>query len=455
MRPVLTADEYGRVDAAAPGDPSEAMHRAGLAVALAAVRAGAGYAKRIAVLAGPGNNGGDGYVAARLLTARGAKVEVHALSAPATPLATAAESLARAAGVRVRPLGAPADADVVVDALFGGGVNRQLPAEVLEWMATTAPVVAVDYPTGLDPNTGAVPQRAFRAIETVTFSYPKTGHVLGLGPEMCGRLTVADIGIEGGRPCMYIAEEADAVRPSRQRRAHKWSAGSVLVVGGSSGMIGAAVMAGRSALRFGAGIVSLSTPDGGPVQAAAPELLWVPLDEALERVSKFDVLVLGPGLAEHDLERVIDLLGVARRVVLDAGALQPSVLELATKTPAELVVTPHDAEFKRMTGRGAGQFSVGSLARDSGAIVLRKGNPTTINDGGLPVLVNTGGPELATAGSGDVLAGMLAALWARGLDARTAAISAAYWHGVAAADLSRKTAVTADRLVDHVGKFAW
>lgn len=455
MRPVLTADEYGRVDAAAPGDPSEAMHRAGLAVALAAVRAGAGYGTRVVVLAGPGNNGGDGYVAARLLVDRGAHVDVHALSPPATPQASAAESGARHAGVRIRPLGPPIESDVVVDALFGGGVNRPLPDEVLEWMPTPAPVVAVDYPTGLDPNTGAVPQSAFKAVETVTFSCLKSGHVLGRGPEMCGRVTVADIGVEGGMPSMYVAEEVDAPRPSRDRRAHKWSAGSVLVVGGSVGMVGAAVMAGRSALRFGAGVVYLSTPEPHAVQALAPDLPWVSLEDAGNRLEKFDVLVMGPGLAEHDLGGTVGLLSHADRVVLDAGALQPSVLDLAIRGPAQLVLTPHNAEFQRMAGRAAGQFSVGSFARVSGAVVLRKGSPTTINDGGMPVLVDTGGPELASAGTGDVLAGMIAALWARGLDAKTAAVSAAYWHGIAGSDLARLTALTADGLVNHVGKFAW
>ena len=220
-------------------------------------------------------------------------------------------------------------------------------------------------------------------------------------------------------------------------------------------MVGAAVLAGRGALRFGAGVVYVSTPEPHAVQAMAPDLPWVSVEDARRRLEKFDVLVMGSGLADHDLEATVGLLSHADRVVLDAGALQPSVLDLAIKGPAQLVLTPHHAEFQRVAGRAAGQFSVGSFARTSGAVVLRKGNPTTINDGGLPVLVDTGGPELASAGTGDVLAGMIAALWARGLDAKTATVSAAYWHGVAGSDLSRRTALTADGLVNHIGEFAW
>ena len=455
MRPVLTADEYRRVDRAYPGDLIQAMDRAGHAVSLAAVRAGAGYGKRVAVLAGPGNNGGDGYVAARYLRERGAYVVVHALAPPATAEAKDAASKAEAAGVRIVGLGKPVPVDLVIDALFGGGARRGLSEEILSWMETTAPVIAVDYPTGLDPDTGDVTDDAFLADETVTFGSLKTGHVRGVGPDHCGHVTVADIGIEGGSPSMYVAEESDAARPARRRKAHKWSAGAVLVVGGSPGLIGASVLAGRSALRFGAGTVYLASPRVDLVQQIAPELPVFELGQAAEQLDRFDVVVAGPGLAASHLEEVHPILAAARSVVLDAGGLTPETLAVARRGGSDVVVTPHDAEFRRMTGLGAGTYSIRSFATREGVVVLRKGNPTMVSDGGLPVLVATGGPELATIGTGDVLSGMIAALWSRGLAPADAAISAAYWHGVAGATLAEHETVTADVLADFISVYAW
>jgi ADP-dependent NAD(P)H-hydrate dehydratase / NAD(P)H-hydrate epimerase len=455
MKPILTAEEYRRVDQAYTGDMDQAMDRAGFAVALAAARLGTGYGKRVVVLAGPGNNGGDGYVAARYLKRRGAAVEVHALTAPRALEAVRAADLARDRGVPIRGLGAVVGADLVIDALFGGGARGGLSPEVVAWMSTTAPVVAVDYPTGLDPSSGDVEARAFRAIETVTFGTLKTGHVRGQGPDYCGRVTVVDIGIEGGEASMWLAEEDDAPRPSRPRRAHKWSGGAVLVAGGSTGMVGASVLAARSALHFGAGSVAVSSPRADLVTAAAPELLTMSFEEAEERLDRFDVVIVGPGLDESDSDAVIQILGKASRVLLDAGGLDSALLDAAAEGGTEVVVTPHAVEFQRVAGVGGGAFSVRSFAHKKGVVVLLKGNPTLISDGSEPILVRTGGPELATIGTGDVLAGMIGALWARGLDPRTAAVSAAYWHGVAGADLAESETLTADALARHVGRFAW
>jgi ADP-dependent NAD(P)H-hydrate dehydratase / NAD(P)H-hydrate epimerase len=455
MRPVLTAEEYRRVDKAYGGDLIQAMDRAGHAVALAAARHGAGYGKSVAVLAGPGNNGGDGYVAARYLKERGAFVILHALADPSTTEAQDAAAKAATAGVRVRDLAEPTEPDVVVDALFGGGGRRGLPDEVLAWMETTAPVVAVDYPTGLDSDTGKVDEKAFHAVETVTFSTLKTGHVLGVGPDHCGVVTVADIGIHGGEPSMFVAEASDAPRPRRQRKTHKWAAGSVLVLAGSSGLVGASILAGRAALNFGAGTVYLASERLDQVQQIAPELPALDFEQAAEAVKRFDVIVAGPGLAEGDADQIRPVLGAADKVVLDAGGLTPSMLQVAKEGGAEVVVTPHDAEFVRVAGVGAGVYAVRSFAEREGIVALRKGNPTMISDGGLPVLVDTGGPELASIGTGDVLAGMLAALWARGLNGMQAAVSAAYWHGVAGSDLARHETVTADVLADYISVHAW
>lgn len=455
MRPVLTGDEYRRVDKAYPGDLGKAMEKAGNAVALAAARHGAAYGRRVVVLAGPGNNGGDGYVCAGILKARGAHVEVQALADPATPLARAAADSASARGVPIVPLAGVVDTDLVVDAVFGGGARRGLPQEIHAWMETPAPVIAVDYPTGLDPDTGGVAEDAFRAVETVTFTAIKTGHVLGTGPEHCGHVTIADIGIDGGQPSMYIAEEVDAVLPERARRAHKWSAGAVLVLGGSTGMVGASVLAGRSALNFGAGSVAVASPRVDIVQQIAPELLAFTIDEVGERLGRFDVVVAGPGLADTEAPAVRPILSKAERVVLDAGGLTPATLSAAREGGADVVVTPHDGEFARVAGVGAGTFSIRSFAWREGVTVLRKGNPTMVTDGGLPILVTTGGPELASIGTGDVLAGMIGALWARGSEATQAAVSAAYWHGVAGAELASRESVTSMSLAHEITRYAW
>jgi len=452
MRPVLTAEEHRRVDKAYQGDLIEAMDKAGHAVAQAAVRAGAGYGKKVVVLAGPGNNGGDGYVAARRLKARGVDIEVQALALPKAPEAVDAAKKAQAAGVKMTELGPPSECDVVIDALFGGGVRSGLPSEVVAWMGATAPVVAVDYPTGLDPDTGRVKDAAFVAVETVTFSTVKTGHVRGDGPDFCGVVTVADIGINGGRPCMHIAEESDAPRPRRRRSAHKWSAGAVLVVGGSTGIVGASVLAGRSALAFGAGTVVVASPRAEVAHQTAPQLPALDLAASAERVGRFDVVIAGPGLAAEDVAAALPVVRSASKVLLDAGGILPEVLDA---TDGEVIATPHQGEFKRIAGVGGGAYSTRALAAGKGITVLLKGSPTLVTDGGLPTLVTSGGPELASIGTGDVLAGMIGALWARGLTAPAAAVSGAYWHGVAAADLAGKRAVTADALADHIAAYTW
>jgi ADP-dependent NAD(P)H-hydrate dehydratase / NAD(P)H-hydrate epimerase len=455
VRPVVTADEWRRVEESYAGDLWLAMDRAGHAVALAAVRAGASYGKRVVVLTGPGNNGGDGYVAARYLKRRGVFVVVHALAPSATRLGRRAEAMARAEGVPVVELTSPVQCDIVIDALFGGGGRSGMPPHVLEWMETAAPIVAVDYPTGLDPDTGKVAERAFLASETVTFGTLKTGHVRGAGPDQCGVVTVTDIGITGGEPSMFVAEDTDAPRPARTRASHKWSAGAVLVVGGSQGLAGAAVLAGRAASSFGAGTVYLSTPRVDLMQQVAPEIPALHLENAEAEIGRFDVVVAGPGLNAEDAASIHPILGKADRIVLDAGALTPATLAAARQGDADIVITPHDAEFKRLAGVGAGAFSIRSLAMREGITVLRKGNPTMVSDGGPPVLVTTGGPELATIGTGDVLAGMIAALWSRGLPPSEAAVSAAYWHGVAGAGLAEHGSVTADVLAEYITAFAW
>lgn len=448
MIPVVTADGAAEMDRRA-ADPVDAlMDRAGLAVALEAVAGGAGYGVRVTVLCGPGNNGGDGYVAARYLRRRGVAVRVEALSPPKTEPAQRAEAAAGRAGVPLGELSRPRSTDMLVDALFGGGFRRGLPAGVADWLDLEVPVVAVDVPSGVDPDTGQADEGSFRADRTVTFGALKPAHLLAA--DRCGAVTVVDIGLGPADSVLQVVEDRDAPRPPRARSTHKWSAGSVLVVGGSRGMLGAAVMAGRAALHFGAGAAGVVSEQPEAVAALAPDLLSYPLDDLEGLFDRYDVVVVGPGLGDHP-EVVQQSVRGAGALVADADAL------VAVETLADahrLVLTPHAGEFRRLAGEAAGPEAARRLAERLDGVVLLKGWPTYVTDGGIPWAVVSGGPELATIGTGDVLAGMTAALWARGLPAGEAARSAAHWHGVAGADLARLTTVTADRLATHIGPWS-
>ena len=192
----------------------------------------------------------------------------------------------------------------------------------------------------------------------------------GDGPDVCGVITVVDLGIEGGEPSMWLAGEEDAPRPLRERRSHKWSAGSVLVVGGSTGMIGAAVFAGRSALHFGAGSVVVASPHPDLVAQIAPELLTRSLTGAQDQLDRFDVVVAGPGLDESDQADVLPLVSKAGQVLLDAGALTPEMVDAALEGGAGVVVTPHAGEFKRIAGsrwRGVRSACPGNQEGDHGS----------------------------------------------------------------------------------------
>jgi len=469
MKPIITPEEAARLDATAAEPVETLMERAGLGVALAAVRMGARYGRRVLALAGPGNNGGDAYVAARYLRRRGVAVEVRALGYPkgeSSPARRAAAA-AVAAGVPVRPLGPPEPADLLIDGLFGAGFRGRLDRAAAAWTAHSAPVLAVDLPSGLDGSDGSAAGPVFTARRTVTFHALKVGHVFGEGPDRCGQVEVVDIGLVGGEPALRLCEEGDAPAPGRQRTAHKWSAGTVLVVGGSAGIAGAAVLAGRAAVNFGAGYVRVACPGAlQPVLAAAdPSLTTVGIgtgraftaaaaDAVLAAGERFDVMALGPGLGPGHRAFVAALLtGWDRPLVLDADAIAAAGEERLAARRHPTVITPHAGEFHRLTGEEAGWAQAAALAGRTGAVVLLKGNPTVVA-GRERWVVAAGGPELATLGTGDVLTGMVAALIARGLDPETAARSAAFRHGRAAARLAAAGTVTASALADRVGRFA-
>ena len=468
MEPLIIPAETNRLDMASDDPPAMLMQRAGLGVALTAVEMGIGYGDRVTVLTGRGNNGGDGYVAAKHLARRGVHVTIRSFGYPRGDGSPAREASIAAirAGARIDASGAPEPADLIVDAVFGVGFRGSLPDAVVPWTRLDAPVLAVDVPSGLDATTGTVENAAFYADVTITFQAAKTGHLLGEGPERTGDLFVFDIGLGEPRPELMLCEELDAPTPVRTRHAHKWSVGSVAVVGGSPGITGAAMIAARSALAVGAGAAAVICPGAlQPIYAtldAGVMSRGVGRDErftsddvaaVLTEAERYDVLALGPGLGPVDRGFVAGLLERwDGPVVLDADGLNalddPAVLARDHDT----IITPHAGEFTRLTGNDANHHVAVNLARESGVVVLLKGNPTFVTDGDETWVVASGGPELATIGTGDVLTGMVAAFVAGGLPAQIAARSAAYHHGAAGARLTQTETVTATALVSEIAR---
>jgi hydroxyethylthiazole kinase-like uncharacterized protein yjeF len=467
MRPIITPAESNRLDMASAEPVAVLMERAGLGVALAAVEMGVGYGSRVSILTGRGNNGGDGYVAARYLAGRGVAVTVHSLGFPKGDHAPARKEAHAAvrAGVRVETLGSPVASDLVIDALFGVGFHGELPESIVPWTRVDTPVLAVDVPSGLDATAGTVDGAAFTARRTVTFHALKTGHVLGEGPDRSGEISVVDIGLSVERPELLLCEEDDAPRPVRERTAHKWSAGSVLVVGGSPGLTGAAMLAARAALHAGAGAAAIAAPgELQPIYAAlSAGVMSFPVGDGvrftetditavLNRADRYDVMVLGPGLGPVPEGFVSGLVaGWDGGLLLDADGLNAlSGVDALVARTAPTVLTPHPGEFRRLTGSGPTYEAASALSATTGDVVLLKGSPTFVV-GPDRWVVTTGGPELATIGTGDVLSGAIGAYWAGGLDAATAARSGAFWHGIAGKRLAERRTVTAEGLALEIG----
>jgi len=464
MEPIVSVDEMRRIDAETAADIDQLMDAAGNGVALSATAMGAGYGSRVHVIAGRGNNGGDGYVAARYLARRGAAVTVHHLGEPKTDTpAHRAMAAAVSCGVRVIEIGPPERCDLIIDAFAGTGFRGDLPEEVVAWTETNCPVLAIDVPSGMGGDTGTAAGAVFVADRTATFHRHKTGHFLGDGPELCGTVDLYDIGLDGGEPSMYRMTDSDVVLAPRSRQVHKWSAGAVATIGGVPGLTGAALFAARGAIAAGAGASVLFTtaatadeygsaaPDIPQTQASETTSWRNHGSEVLSLLGRFDVLVMGPGLepvASEFVEHILD--GFEGAIVLDAGALNALArLDVLKRRKAPTVLTPHAGEFQRLAGADPDPISARWLADETRSTLVVKGNPTLVVSD-RTVLVDTGGPELATIGTGDVLAGMIAAFIAGGVDAPIAAASAAYLHGVAGASVARTDAVTPERLIDAV-----
>jgi len=440
--------------------------------------------RRIVVACGPGNNGGDGLAAARLLRDAGLSVRAFTLRDPDSYRGDAAVNARRArdSGLALESLAgkrawddfsrALPDADGVVDALFGTGLDRPLSADAARAVAAinraARPVVAADVPSGLSSDGGDIAGEAIRAAVTVAFAAPKLCHALPPARRLCGRLVVHDIGIperllvrRGHRLFLATADFARSVLPPRDPGAHKGAFGRVAIVAGSRGKAGSSVLAARGALRAGAGLVTVFCPSSleSIVVGALPEAMTEGLaendgalaaksgEELLERLSEFDAAVVGPGLGTAPgtvkaLEKLLERASLP--LVLDADGLngfagRPRRL---ARRKAAIVATPHPGEAGRLLGKSAREVqaerlaSARELARLARCCVLLKGEASLIATPDGRVVVNSSGtPLLATAGSGDVLGGVIAALLATGLAADVAAAAGAWLHGAAAEKL--------------------
>lgn len=490
---LLCVSEMSRADrlAAEAGVSSlTLMENAGRAVADAAARlvpAGA----RIAVLCGPGNNGGDGFVAARHLAERGHCVVVATLAERSAWRGDAAAMLARWAGSiddarQIRLEGAA----LVIDALFGAGLSRDIDGayrELLERVAAAGvPVLAVDVPSGVDGDTGCVRGAAAQAARTVTFFRRKPGHLLYPGRALCGVVEVADIGMPEGHLEKLRATSSeppvDANAPALWRHAfprldasgHKYTRGHAVVVSGPPEATGAARLAARGALRVGAGLVTVASPRAAvPVNAAhLTAIMLAPFEvpEGLSRVlsdHRKNAVLIGPGAGvTSETRRMAEIaLATGAGVVLDADALtvfaahptfaahpipdpspsrgwargggdtssDPSAFFAAIAArKAPTVLTPHEGEFKRLFPdlEGSKLARARAAANRSGAVVILKGPDTVVAAPDGQAAINENAPPwLGTAGSGDVLAGFVAGLLAQGMPAFEAACDAVWLHG--------------------------
>ncbi len=446
MQPVLTPAEMAAVDAAAPVPVAELIERAGRAVAREALdMLGGSYGRVVRVIVGKGNNGNDGRVAAEGLQRRGVQVEViDATNLPAVL----------------------APADLVIDAAYGTGFRSGSwsPPDV-----GRTPVLAVDVPSGLDALDGSTSTDVLTANRTVTFQALKPGLLFGAGPRLAGRVRVVDIGLELGTTRCHVVERADVASwwPSRAADAHKWQ-GAVRVVAGSSGMTGAGALCADAAARAGSGLVQASAI--GARAGARPEVMEDPLTDddwssaVLGDLERFGALAIGPGLG-RDASTVACV-----RTVLDAATI-PTIVDgdglfalsgedadgdqrlrqMIAGRRAATVLTPHDGEFRFLSGALPAADRIGatrSLAAEFGCVVLLKGPTTVIADSaGEVLLVDHGDQRLATAGSGDVLTGIIAAALAAGIEPLRAAAASAWLHAESGA-VQQRWGLLAGDLVD-------
>lgn len=433
--PVYRTEEIRRIEAAAGDAQPPLMERAGLAAANFAVGLVPDGGKDILVLAGPGNNGGDARIAARILQERFFRVT----------LASAAEALSIPAR----------NWALIIDGLFGIGLSREITGDYARLIdcanAQSCPILALDIPSGLGSDTGRALGKAVRATHTITFIAQKPGLLTLDGPDLCGEVRVADLGLDVDSllpPSGWIAgpDHYSKVLKPRPRNFHKGKAGSVAIIGGAKGMCGAALLAARAALKLGAGkvFVGLLDADAPSFDPGALELMLRHPDEVLGL--DLDAIVAGPGLG--DGERAGTLLGAALAsdiaCVLDADALNliaqnDDLRQACVRRKAETIITPHPAEAARLLGSSTRAVQDDRLAaahalRDRyNAHVVLKGNGSVLAARDGHWFINTSGnPGMASAGMGDVLSGILGALLGQKFSGEASLVLGAHLHGAAA-----------------------
>jgi NAD(P)H-hydrate epimerase len=465
MLELLTSEEMGQADRLAieGGVPGRVlMENAGRAVADEVSRLFPD-ARSVAVLCGPGNNGGDGFVAARHLLDRGYAVRLGFNGDPSR-LPKDAGEMAKLWTGAIEPLHPDllAKADVVVDAVFGAGLARPIEGELAMLIeavnASGLPVIAVDVPSGVDGTTGAVKGVAIQATATITFFRLKPGHLLLPGRELCGETRLADIGIpdnvlETVKPKTFANESALwlAHFPWPQPQGHKYARGHAVVVSGPAFSTGAARLGAMGALRAGVGLVTVASPkDAVSVNAAQLTAIMVrPVDDAKDLADllsdeRKNAVLIGPGAGVGGRTKAMVMAALASEaaIVLDADAITSFADDAAAlfarirSRAAPVALTPHEGEFARLfgaIGEGAKLKAARAAAARSGAIVLLKGSDTIVAAPDGRASINaTSSPWLATAGSGDVLAGIVLGLLAQRMDPFEAVSAAVWMHGRAA-----------------------
>jgi len=481
---VVTAQEMQALDRKAIeecGIPSlQLMERAGEGVVYALEQAhGPLRGKTVSIVVGKGNNGGDGLVVGRLLMKRGAIVRVHLLTDPTRLTGDALTNFTRyrdLGGTFVAPppsspahiLQSLEESELVVDAIFGTGLGKPIEGMFAEIIASMnqsrRPIVAIDVPSGLSGDSGAVLGSAIRATQTVTLALPKRGLFLDQGITHTGEIVITDIGIPAA--CVDDAVVATqlitgsyvtAHLPSRPRDAHKGTFGHVGIIAGSVGKTGAAVLASQAALRTGAGLVSLAIPEtlNDILESMLIEVMTVPIPDIsirafgspsvtalLEFANRKTAVAIGPGIGTHNetIDVVMELIPqLTMPCVIDADGLNAVATNLAVLNVAKapIILTPHPGEMARLLGCSNADVShdrLGSateLSRKTGAIVILKGARTLVAspDGSVDICP-TGNPGMATGGTGDVLTGIITGLLGQGLSARAAAAVGVYLHGL-------------------------
>lgn len=480
---LLSPAEMAAVDvaAAASGIGSfTLMQRAGASVAAVLLRYHPG-AVRVVVFCGPGNNGGDGYVAARCLAESGVHVDVFHLGDPAKLKGDAAQArtLFMAPTLPIEDY-RPEAGDVAIDALFGAGLTRDVPQAVANLVSLVAeadvPVLAVDLPSGIDGRTGRVLGTAFSAERTITFMTRKPGHVLLPGRELCGDVEVADIGIpqriirseaRGGIAENGPVHWAHMLEPPAQET-HKYKRGHLVVFSGEATKTGAARMSAMAGLKAGAGLVTIASPNEAVSENGAhlTAIMLHAVDSEADllgwlRDERLQTFVLGPGFGAGAKARSFVAALRQRHLVLDADGISSfrddptELFSLFAEGEPRLVLTPHEGEFHRLFPDIADDETMGKVdkaqaaARRANAAIIYKGADTVIASPDGRALINTNAPIwLATAGSGDVLAGIVGALLAQGIPAFEAAAAGVYLHGEAGMRAGK--GLTAEDLVSCV-----